>query len=99
MPTIAPKDAKTTDLDKIKEAPSTFAWGRVRRIHEIGQIAIVQYQDNDVDKATRYHLYVDGRDQSSSATTLYGALIAGIAEVQNDPSAARFACRVLGIES
>jgi hypothetical protein len=54
------KSIKTTDLDVVRTNPSSFTWGDVQKIHDVGtRYTIVEYVDNY--NRTFFHVYLDGR--------------------------------------
>lgn len=92
----------TTDLRIIIKSPRLFTWGKVVQIQEMGSYTIVEYKDHLTD-ATKFHVYVDGRDTSNSTPTLEGALVMAIAIKHLDSSEAshmaRGACKLLGVNA
>lgn len=90
------QDETTTDIHVLKTNRWVkFTWGRVVKIHEIGSLAIVEYMAEK--EMPRFHVYVDTKDTSVSASSLDEALVYGIAHAHGDPAAARYACRILGV--
>lgn len=83
----------TTDLDVIKNHPHRFVWGKIVQIHTLGRYTFVEYREYRYTRGTQgdgsegeisFHIYVDGRSTSHSASTLDSALIEAIA-LANQP--------------
>lgn len=68
-----------TDLAPLKQG-KRFTWGDVIKIHEIGDLAVVEYEKWDTDTqqhVTGFHGILDGKSTSEAWSTLDGA-IAGL---------------------
>ena len=93
---------RTTDLDVIRKHRARFTWGSVQEIHDIGPYTLVEYISRDGKEETSFHVYVDGKSTSNSASTLEGAMILAIAkkhlELNEDRYMAMAACKVLGVK-
>lgn len=99
----------TTNLEIIRHSPRRFTWGTVTRFHEVGpRYMIVEYERRPVGNETlterekvAFHVYVDGRDTSSSTNTLEDALIYAIAFGKLEINEARWmsiaAAKLLGV--
>jgi hypothetical protein len=91
----------TTDLNVIRNNPRRFTWGQVAKIHDIGPYTIVEFVRHDSTEVC-FHLYVDGKDECSSCSTLDGALVLAIARKHLEANEARFmamaATKLLGIK-
>ena len=72
---------RTTELQEIKQGEK-FTGGDVRQIHELRDIAVVEYQDGRTG-AVFYHPYIDGRDTAHCFSTLDEALI-GVVALKHD---------------
>lgn len=78
---------KTTSvLSEVKASPRRYTWGPALAIHEIGEYAIVEYQENPVsnpkpDWVSRvlFHGYINGRDTNEAFESLDAALVGMIA--------------------
>jgi hypothetical protein len=68
-----------------------FTWGRVLRVHEIGEYEIVEFEprragnqrEEDFDPSPRFHAFIDGKDTHHSYNTLDRAL-AGVIAYKHD---------------
>jgi hypothetical protein len=95
---------RTTDLDVIRKHRARFTWGSVQEIHDIGPYTIVEYisRNRDKEDETCFHVYVDGKNTSSSTSTLEGAMILAIAHKHLEVNEARYmamaACKILGVK-
>lgn len=78
----------TTDLEEVRERRARFTWGKVVAFHDIGRYTLIEYhgrEDKDgratgnLEEKTSFHIYVDGRSMSSSASSLESGLIHAIA--------------------
>ena len=76
--------AKKFNKGMSQEQIEKFPWGRVLKVHEVGDISIVEYAERKVVSCTIcnketggriYHPYVNGEDTSHSFESLYQALI------------------------
>jgi len=77
-----------------------FTWGRVVRLHVVGEYEIVEYIAEHVEETkdrTQFHVYVDGRDTNTSAASLDEALAIAISYKYEGPNgrAARYFMRML----
>lgn len=92
---------RTTDLNIVRNRPSTFTWGKVQHIHEIGPYQIVEYEDRH-DRQVSFHVYVDGKCTNTSAGSLEGALLLAIARKSLEVNEARYmamgAAKLLGVK-
>jgi hypothetical protein len=68
---------RTSDIEKVK-AGEPYTWGKVVKVHEVGEYNIVEYKDLD-NGATKFHGYIkrDGETQDTNQAfqTLDEALI------------------------
>lgn len=75
----------TTDYVVIKARPGRFVWGKVVAWHEVGRYQILEYRpfvpdsSSEVQDSARFHIYVDKKSCSTSASSLESALIEAIA--------------------
>lgn len=83
-----------------------FVWGRIIEVHSIGPYEIVEFRPGPIkgpaldENLREFHVFIAGKDASVAAPTLDLALLLAIAYVAsagNDPSAARYAARALGM--
>lgn len=89
----------TTDLKTLRtDSNSQFTWGAILKFHDLGPYTIIEYFDKGEHG---FHSYVDGRDLSSSASTLEGAILLAIGYANLGPNEGRYmargACKLLGI--
>lgn len=96
----------TTSLEIIRWVPARFTWGVVQKIHEIGRYTIVEHlrrpaRNGPQETEVAFHLYVDGKDMSTSAATLDRALLTAVAhgnlECNDARAAGGFAARAMGL--
>jgi hypothetical protein len=77
----------TNDLQILRTEPHRFTWGRIIKIHDIGDsYAIVEYEpdgfrlyDTGVSPARLFSVYLNGKSLSYDSKTFNGALIVAIA--------------------
>lgn len=62
----------------IKDLENKFTWGKIIKIHTIGNFQIVEYEDQEENKIL-YHVYVNFDDMNISYYDLESALIFAIA--------------------
>lgn len=82
----------STDLEEVRRSPGRFAWGRVVAFHEIGRYTLIEYQrlSDELDVKTAFHVYVDGKSTSQSASSIESALIHAIALGKLEVNSARW---------
>lgn len=79
-----------------------FTWGKVLRVHEIGEYKIVEYDEyeNTVTKELtgdiRFHAFLGERDLSRCSHTLDEALIQAIASKYDEDRAVPYIMKMLG---
>ena len=75
LDTITDDDIQeATHDEKLELIEEEFSWGRVVKIHCIGEYQIVEYVDRR-DHTTRYHGYINYTDASNSYSSLDAALV------------------------
>lgn len=72
----AKRFAKGATTDQINH----FPWGRILKVHEIGDISVVESYDTRRSTGKRqFHAYVGGKDTSYAFDGLYKAIIYAMA--------------------
>jgi len=102
----------TTDLEEVRKRPTRFTWGKVIGIHTIGRYTFVEYfgrayenghPTGEDETKPSFHIYVDGKSTSQSASTIESALVHAIALGKIEVNAARWmtiaALKLLDLES
>jgi len=100
-------ETKTTELELLKNG-APYTWGRVRRIHEIGDIAIVEFLYTPADNEPKDHppkimfapYYDNGKATNHLEQSLYQAILVAIEYscLGCNERFAEYAARILGIE-
>jgi len=76
-----------------------FVWGRIKETHEVGPYAIVEFEPSNWNTknppAREFHPYVNGKDTSTSALTLDGALCLAIAFRSGNVSAGTYMMKLV----
>ena len=67
---------KTTELESVRQDPTTFHWGNIVNIYEIGPYGFVKYNRQD---GVFFHVYVCEVSTNTSCKTLDEAMIFAIA--------------------
>jgi hypothetical protein len=73
-------------LENVKKDHSSFCWGRVVDIHEIGRYGIVEFRyvnNNEPYGSSAFHVFVDGEGLSHTFPSIEWALAFGIAYVKD----------------
>ena len=83
---------KTEDLALVRETPSLFIWGRIKKIHDVGSYTLVEYV-NDHNETTLFHIYVNGKNTSNGAHTLEAAMLFAMAWNHLEANEARYMAR------
>lgn len=65
---------EATHDEKLELIEREFTWGRVVKIHCVGEYQIVEYIDRR-DHKTCYHIYINYTDASNSYSSLDAALV------------------------
>jgi hypothetical protein len=75
-----------------------FPWGPIDRVHRVGRFAIVEFRRDesklwspdgkylDRHNATQFHPYIDGRDASTSYSSLESALVGAVGYLREGPN-------------
>jgi len=86
-----------------------FPWGKIVKIHEIGEYMILEYHPritvgcvvtNDLTDATEFHPYINGKDTNTSYKSLDHAMVGAIA-IKHEGGNTRadvYFCRMIGIK-
>ena len=75
LDTITENDVReATHEEKIKLITDEYSWGKVIKVHCIGEYQIVEFIENNESK-THYHGYVNYNDTNTSYNSLDSALI------------------------
>lgn len=72
----------TTELTDIRHHPSNYTWGKIHKFHDIGRYTIVEYKRRSADDLTGdsyFAVYVEGKDQRRSCSSLDQAIIVAVA--------------------
>lgn len=74
-----------------------FVWGKIITVHTIGDIAIIEHDNEEGER--EYHPYAGGKDTCSSDSSLDGALLMAIGYKYEGPGGhfARYAGRMLNM--
>lgn len=98
----------TTDYRAVRETKAPFTWGKVVKWHDLGErVALLEYTPRkigaDEPLPVSFHIYVDQRCTSASASTLFAAAIYAIAVASlGEPNRARWmaiaANKLLGVQ-
>lgn len=89
----------TTDLQEVRSSPGRFTWGKVWAIHSIGRYTFVEYfgraykdghPTGEDETKPSFHIYVDGKSTSKSASSIESALIHAIALGKLEANEARW---------
>lgn len=91
-------------IKDIKKDSKNFTWGEVIRIHEIGDIAIVEYQvkPGHTDSGEiHFHNFVKGRDTNHSCDSLDFAILEGLGYKWGGPNSqfSQMASRMLEMDN
>lgn len=64
-----------------RNQPEPFTWGKVLRVHRVGEYAIVEYTPNTPRNhdGPLFHPFIDGKDTNHSYHTLDAAVVGCIA--------------------
>lgn len=64
----------TTELATIRRYPSRFMWGKLLKIHDVGDYTIVEAKYAE-EMTPTFHPYVEGRIINRTAPSLEGAIL------------------------
>lgn len=92
-----------TDFTNATSRRIAFSWGKVVAGHQIGRYGIIEYLERNMNSRelsgrTLFHVYVDGRDQSVSCSSLDAALLAAVSLAHRCSHAGEYMARMIGIE-
>ena len=100
------KEKGKTDLESMTtDKRGGFTWGKLVKIHHIGDYDIVEYyprvngRTNTYEDDVMFHPFVNGRDTCHTMPTLDAAIVEAIAYKAEGPNsqATFYFCRMVGI--
>ena len=100
LDTITENDVReATHEEKIKLITDEYPWGKVIKVHCIGEYQIVEFIENNESK-THYHGYMNYNDTNTSYNSLDSALIGciGIKYEGGNGKAAMYFCRMVDMK-